>query len=169
MILVRHALPMIDEGIPSTRWSLSDDGRLAARQLASRLRLAADEIIVTSDEIKARETAEAFSDQVVVDPRLSEVQRPWTADNYRQLAETWLRGTRVQGWESKQSAVERMEKAVTEAIQKGDGSACVVTHGLIMSAYIGTVADIDPVSVWSQLEFPDVRTLDFDTLKVRSE
>lgn len=169
VIFVRHAQPMVDETVPSQCWPLSENGRLAAQQLASRIHLAPNYLVVASDEIKAHGTAEALSDQVVVDPRLGEVQRPWTADNYRVLAETWLRGTQVQGWESTDSAVERMAEAVTEAIQRGDGSACLVTHGLIMSAYIGRVANIDPVALWSQLEFPDVRRLDFDTLEVHGD
>lgn len=68
---------------------------------------------MASEEIKARQTAEALSDHVIVDPRLGEVQRPWTADNYRQSAETWLEGHEVEERESMRSAVERMEEAVT--------------------------------------------------------
>lgn len=166
VVFVRHALPVVDDTVPRGRWPLADEGQIAAQQLAARLQLPDGELVVSSEELKARQTAEAFSDQMVVDPRLNEVQRPWTPGNYRRLAETWLRGVEVEGWEAKTSAVDRMAAAVTEAIQEGDGSACLVTRGLIMSAYLETVADIDPATFWSQLQFPDARTLDPTTRQV---
>lgn len=161
VVFVRHALPVVDATMSSRLWPLTEQGRLATRQLAARLKLEPNQIVVSSDEIKARETADLLSDRVTVDPRLAEVQRPWVADDYRQLAETWLGGAPVQGWESMPSAIERMGMAVNEAIGKGEGSAYLVTHGLIMSAYIGSVAEIDPGALWSELGFPDVRALDF--------
>jgi broad specificity phosphatase PhoE len=166
VIFVRHAMPVVDGTVPSSQWPLSEEGRLAARELAARLQLSADDQVVSSAETKARQTAEILSQQVNRDPRLGEVKRPWTPDNYRQLAETWLRGVEVEAWESKPSAVDCMAAAVTEAIQEGPGSTCLVTHGLIMSAYLETVADIDPVRFWSQLQFPDARTLDPTTRQV---
>ncbi|MFP3881890.1 MAG: histidine phosphatase family protein [Actinomycetota bacterium] len=163
---VRHAMPVVDETVPSSQWPLSEEGRLAARGLAALLHLSADDWVLSSAEVKARETAEVLSQHVDVDPRLGEVKRPWISDNYRRLAETWLQGGPVEGWEAKPSAVDRMASAVTEATQKGDHSVCLVTHGLIMSAYLETVADIEPVTFWSQLQFPDARTLDPRTRQV---
>lgn len=165
-VLVRHALPVVDEATPPSLWALTEEGHLAAHQLASRLRLSPNALVWASNEIKALQTAEALSDQVKVDPRLREVQRPWSPDRYGELAEAWLRGGEVEEWESMDSAIERFRKAVTDAIEKGEGSACLVTHGLIMSAYLGAVAGVDPVTLWSELEFPDVRTLDFGALEV---
>lgn len=144
LVFVRHALPVVDDTVPRGWWPLTDEGQLAARQLASRLQLPRDELVVASEELKARQTAEAFSDKVNVDPRLNEVQRPWTDSRYRQLAQRWLQGQQVEGWESVRSAVDRMQEAVKNAVQKGEGSACLITHGLIMSAYLGTIADIEP-------------------------
>jgi broad specificity phosphatase PhoE len=169
VVFVRHALPVVDDTLPSGLWPLTDDGRLAVQQVASRLKLSADELVVVSEELKAQQTAEALSGQVVVDPRLNEVERPWTDDGYRQLAETRLQHHQLEEWESIRSAVDRMEETVTDAIQKGDGSACLVTHGLIMSAYVGTIADIDSVALWSKLHYPDARTLDLDRLEVHAE
>lgn len=169
VVFVRHALPEVDDAVSSGLWPLTDDGHLAAQKLASRLQLPADELVVASEELKARQTAEALSDQVVVDARLNEVQRPWTDDGYRQLAESWLRGQQPEGWESIRLAVDRMEETVNESMQKGNGSACLVSHGLIMSAYLGTLTDIDPVALWSQLDYPDARTLDLDRLEVHAE
>jgi hypothetical protein len=38
-----------------------------------------------------------------------------------------------------------------------------------MSAYLGTIADIDSVALWSKLHYPDARTLDLDRLEVHAE
>src|SRR3954470_845340 len=63
LILVKHASPLKDSEKPAHEWRLSDDGRVAAGKLADQLResdLAID-VIVTSDEPKAQETAEIIA------------------------------------------------------------------------------------------------------------
>lgn len=161
VVFVRHALPVPNAAVPSELWELADEGRRAAHDLAARLQLSPDDLVVASAEVKAQKTAAVLSDHVVVDPRLGEVRRPWVDNGYRESAEAWLQGRHVRGWEPMRSVVERMDQAVAEATNRASGSAYLVTHGLSMSAYIGTVTDLDPLTLWSDLEYPDVRTVGF--------
>jgi len=57
LILVKHSLPEILEDIPAREWHLSEEGRERARKLAGKLMGYQTEIIISSVEPKARETA----------------------------------------------------------------------------------------------------------------
>jgi broad specificity phosphatase PhoE len=113
------------------------------------------------------EPAEAFSDRVAIDSRVREVARPWTNGDYKSVARHWLSGKPVERWEPRDEVLERMRQAVEEALKGADGPVVVVTHGMVMSDYIASVADLDPISFWSDLGFPDVRYLDLDQAQVR--
>ena len=58
LILVKHALPEIVEILPAREWKLSDEGRIRAQELAERLSKYQPDVIVSSSEPKAKETAE---------------------------------------------------------------------------------------------------------------
>src|SRR6266498_3694641 len=57
LILVKHSLPQIVENLPAHEWRLSADGQARAQRLAERLSRFQPEIIVSSVELKAMETA----------------------------------------------------------------------------------------------------------------
>lgn len=153
----------VDRTVSSRQWPLSDEGHRAARRLAERLRHSENVYVVSSDEVKARETANAFSNQLIVDPRFREVERPWTDGDYESVARGWLRGERVEGWESHEAVRNRMGNAVEEALDRAlDSRIFVISHGLAISEYVADVTDVDPVSFWSNLRFPDARAVDVD-------
>ncbi|MFP3882026.1 MAG: histidine phosphatase family protein [Actinomycetota bacterium] len=155
LVLIRHAMPIIDRQVPSNRWSLSDEGRRNAETLARRLDLPGDTLVVSSDELKARQTAEAVSQSFAVDPRLAEVSRPWVENEYEITARWWLQGEDVAGWEPRASVVRRTTEALGEATTRTGSTVCVVSHGLAISTLVGEVTGADPVEFWAQLQFPD--------------
>lgn len=110
---------------------------------------------MSSDELKARQTAEAFSNEIAIDRRLREVGRPWVEDDYESVARRWLEGERVDGWESRSDVVGRMTEAVEEATARFGGGVCLLSHGLAISVLVTELADVDPVEFWSLLQFPD--------------
>jgi len=166
VLFIRHAMPAVDKSVSARLWRLSDEGREAAQTLAEGLQLPEDVYVVSSDEVKAKETAAALSDRIVVDSRVQEVSRPWTKGDYKSIARDWLSGEPVEGWESREAVLRRLSEAVDEAQEKAEGSVVVVTHGMAMSTYISSVARVDPVSFWSDLGFPDARLLDLDNGRV---
>ena len=155
LVLVRHAVAVVDRDIATNGWPLSDQGRSDAEALARLLDLPADTHVVSSDELKARQTAEAFSSEIDIDRRLREVDRPWVEDDYESVARWWLEGERVDGWESRSDVVGRMTEAVEEATSRFDSGVCLVSHGLAISILVSEFDGVDPVEVWSQLQFPD--------------
>ena len=61
LILVKHSLPKIAENIPAREWRLSEEGGVHTRRLAERLSRYQPEVIVSSIEPKAQETAEIIA------------------------------------------------------------------------------------------------------------
>jgi broad specificity phosphatase PhoE len=143
LILVRHGRAVADPGLPASLWPLQEPD--ACRALG---RLLPDRPITTSPEAKAVGTARAIGREFSIDDRLREVARPWTpapSDFDAQVA-AYLRGTSIEGWEPQSDALRRFAAAA-------DG--IVISHGTVMSLYLGSVADADPVEFWQTLEMPD--------------
>jgi broad specificity phosphatase PhoE len=169
---VRHAMPALIEGVPSTEWHLDEATRAAAEIWAGRLEVG-DGIgaLVSSTEPKALETAAAIAAQwgsvVVEEPRLREAERPWIGTGYRAVAHRYLRGEVPDGWEDQAAVAERVAAAVADALASASpGPAIVVTHGLALSLHLGDRLgpDFDRETFWSRLAFPDAWALDGDVL-----
>ena len=105
-MLVRHAAVVVDQSRPPHEWSLSDEGRAAARALVLPAGSA-----LTSPEAKARETATLARLDAVIDERLREVERPWS-DDYQQLVERYLGGEDLVDWEPRAAALARLRAAL---------------------------------------------------------
>src|SRR5687767_7513797 len=61
LILVKHSLPKIEKNRPANQWELSDEGRILAKKLAVRLNEFQPELIISSFEPKAKQTAEIIA------------------------------------------------------------------------------------------------------------
>ncbi len=159
IILVRHAMPDVQQGISSMLWGLSDASRedcvLLAHALPAGIRAA-----WSSGERKARETADVIGLRlgipVHIDERFGEVDRPgvWDRD-YREVAGAYLGGHIEPGWEPRERVLERFSAAVTERISEAEGEILVVNHGLAMSLWVASHTTIDLVSWWRELTLPD--------------
>lgn len=160
LVLVRHALPLVSGDIAPRDWPLSSLGLRDAEGLASQLDLPPGTPVVSSDELKAQQTAEAFTSEIVLDPRLREARRPWVDGDYESVAHRWLEGKHLDGWESCSDVRRRMREAATEAGSRFGSGACLVSHGLAISVLVADLADVDPVEFWSELQFPDFVQID---------
>lgn len=173
---VRHAMPVVEEGVDSTEWHLDDATRTHTEAWADRLEVGDTiGVLVASTEPKAVETAEAIAvrwpAEIHTDDRVREVRRPWIGTGYRAMAHRYLRGEQHEGWEAHDAVEERMHLAVAEAISRSEGrSVVVVTHGLAMSLHLGQRlgGDFDRESFWSRLAFPDAWVLEGDGVLHRS-
>jgi broad specificity phosphatase PhoE len=156
ILLVRHAMPVVDPSTPAEQWHLGAEGRAAARLLAP---LAGH--FVASTEPKAVETLEEVAGgPVATDAGFAEVRRPhvW-GDDYRATARAYLRGVRQEGWEPQEEVAERFEAAI--ARHRRDADVLVVgTHGLVSTLWLAGRCGIEPVPFWEALRFPDLVAVD---------
>lgn len=160
LVLVRHARALASSDLPSREWPLSEVGRSDAKALARQLDLPSGTPVVSSDELKAKQTAEALAAEIVIDSRLREVGRPWVEGEYDATARRWLEGEDLEGWETRSDVVRRMIEAVDETDARFGRGVCLVSHGLAISVLVAELAVVDRVEFWSRLRFPDCVTID---------
>ena len=148
---VRHAPVELQLDRPASTWELSEEGRADAEALARRLAPVAR--VLSSPEPKAVATAEPIARlshvAVETDARLREVERADNAPTYdahRDAVRRYLAGEPVDGWESRDDALARFRAAV-----EGVDGAVVVTHGTVLSLFLGYGFD-----EWNSIALPDV-------------
>jgi broad specificity phosphatase PhoE len=160
VVLVRHAMPVMEPDVPAERWRLGDDGRAAARDLAAALPRAP--FAVTSDEPKAQQTAQEVvavcGGTVTVDARVAETRRPHAWDeHFAERARQFVAGRRHDGWEPQHAVIARFDAAVREALDASNGApVVVVTHGQALTLWLQSIGAVDDAArFWSELAFPD--------------
>jgi broad specificity phosphatase PhoE len=166
VILVRHALSALDPNVDSRQWGLAEGARADCVRLADALDVRPT-FVLTSDERKAIDTASVVADvkgaEVRIDARFGEVERPYTHGDYRAIAERYLRDGVAKDWEARPAVISRFASAVDDSAAT-DEPLVVVNHGLAMSLYINSISsDIDVMSFWTSLTFPDAWSLDRST------
>jgi 2,3-bisphosphoglycerate-dependent phosphoglycerate mutase len=163
LVLIRHAMPVVEPGVPPHRWQLGEEGRAQARALGRDIRaIPRPAYFVASDEPKAAQTIREMTDaDVPLDPGFAEVRRPssWS-DDYRSLARAYADGEAHAGWESHAAVARRFDEAVSRhgAAAGADGAILVVgTHGLAPTVWLASRLRLapSPGAFWAALRFPD--------------
>jgi len=169
LILVKHSLPEIVDGVRARDWRLSAEGRRRCDSLADALAIYAPSgAITSSDEPKAFETAERVAARLGlphgVDAGLAEHRRgakklldeaEWQAA----IARLFARPDRLEyGEESGDQARLRFETAIERVLGARAGptsGACVcVAHGTVISLFTAAFAGVDGFALWVRLELP---------------
>ena len=174
LILVRHARPRIDPDIPPSKWELCPDGRIAAAELAGKLAAFAPAAIVSSTEVKARETAAILAEELKLplelDAGLGEHKRPSASfgseeEFQSRIAEIFAHPhVPTPGGESAEEACDRL--AATLA-RHTDRPLVAVTHGTVLSLYIAHLLGLDAHDLWRNLHTPDAFVFDADNALIQ--
>ncbi len=175
IVFIRHGKPKIVEGVPSAQWQLSDEGRKAASALAENFRDYDFSAIATSPEPKAVGTAQAIASQlnlpIETDAGLAEHARHSAGYMSREDLEAGVArlfastSALVFGDETADQAFARFAAALDRQAAKGGRDVMVVTHGTILSLYLGRVAGIDPLPFWRALPTPAAIVLEDGKLR----
>lgn len=176
IVFVRHARPLIEDGVPSADWKLSDDGRAAAAALAERLREFHFARIASSPEPKAIGTAEAIAAPLGLtletDDGLAEQARRSIGFVPREKLEAGIANLfanpdeLVFGDETANSCFERFHAALERQKAIGAEDVIVVTHGTILTIYVSRLLGLDPMPFWRGLGLPMAIVLDGRELRV---
>jgi broad specificity phosphatase PhoE len=172
LVLVRHAMPAVDPGVPSNLWELGEEGRAAARALAA---LHEPGYYVSSDEPKVLQTMRELSGgrDVIPEPGLREVRYPYRwSDDYRAQARAYIDGVCHDGWEAHVQVAARYEKAITRHARIASTRKqplIVGTHGLAPTVWLATHVRLEPTpgNFWSSLRYPDLIEVDLTAGQVR--
>lgn len=171
LLLVRHSQPEIMLGLPARDWRLSAEGRARCQLLAEEIARSYSPVaVVSSDEPKAIETAELIARPLGLaverQPDLREHEReaaPRLDDAAFQAAiATFFAhpGELVYGRETAKSALARFTGGIAGVLgERPTGDIVVVTHGTVMSLYLGALTGASPLAIWESLRLPDLRVV----------
>ena len=181
LILVKHSVPEIDESRPARTWQLSKEGQLRAHQLALELQAYAPEVIFSSEEPKARETAEILARHFRLDcntvPDLHEHDRSDVAylphDAFQASVREFFKHPeqRVFGSETADAAHGRFYRAVHSVLNEHrNETILIVSHGTVISLFVARLTGSSDLELWSKLGMPSFVALDLSssTVIVRS-
>jgi broad specificity phosphatase PhoE len=162
LYLIRHVEVALRAGTPPEEWLPTPAGLEAAERLALESFAPGLTLVASSPEPKAVATARPLSAatgaELRVEDDLREARRPGTPilerDAYVALVARYLAGEEVPGWEPAAAARARFAACVERVAAGGRGPLAVVTHGLVLSLYLGY-----GVEEWRALRLPDVRAV----------
>lgn len=177
LILIRHSLPEIVENVPAHAWELSDEGRSRVVILAERLRQYQLEVIGSSVEPKARETAEILCKilgvDIVVMDGLHEHKRSGvqliSKEEFRPLVQELFEKPDevVFGNETATQALERYKESVELLMNLYDGKRmAIVAHGTVISLFVSWLTGVDGYLFWKDLGLPSFVLLDTKNKKL---
>jgi broad specificity phosphatase PhoE len=181
LILVKHSVPEIDRDRPANTWALSDEGQFRAHRLVEELKSFETEVIVSSAEPKAKETAEIIAADLKLDmqifPSLHEHDRsnvPYLSQEaFQNSIRDFFRESDqlVFGNETANQAHARFYKALHSVLDKNrNKTIVVVTHGTVISLFVSRLTGSSDLELWNKLGLPSFVAMDLhsSTLIVKS-
>ncbi|MFW5692137.1 MAG: histidine phosphatase family protein [Chloroflexota bacterium] len=166
LILIKHAMPVVNPSEPAPTWPLSEEGRLAAGRLARRFKDYNLAAVYTSMEPKAADTGQIIAETLTLPCRVIPDLHEQDMRNVGFIRQDWQGRVRqffeqpaahVLGAESANEALDRFKRAVNRVMQSHppEQSLAIVAHGRVISLFTGYFnAHIDPFDLWQRLDLP---------------
>lgn len=181
LILVKHSVPEIVEGQPANEWKLSEQGRVRAKGLAEQLRRYQPEVLISSKERKAQETAEIIAGILQMESYIAEDLHehdrsnvPYLShDKFQALVHEFFQkpGELVFGTETADQAHARFYRSVHSILNEHKNKTVViVTHGTVVSLFVSRLTGSSDLQLWNMLGLPAFVAMDLhsNTIVVRS-
>ncbi len=165
LILVKHSLPKIVSAIPAREWRLSKSGQVRCEALAEKLESYVPDVIISSVEPKAIETAEIIAGQLnkplSTFEGLHEHDRTGVDFLDQESFETKVNDFFVHpdrlvlGKETANQAVERFSKALASVeVEHPNKNIVIVAHGTVITLFVEKFNDLEAFSFWRSLDLP---------------
>ena len=179
LILVKHSFPEILPEIPASEWHLSAEGCQRCQVLADELAGLDPDLIFSSQEHKAEETAQIIAQQLIkplfIVPGLHEHERKTVRFTSDEQFEASVKEFFEQpdglvfGEETAVQCLNRFSSAVNQLLSKNrDQNLVVVSHGTVITLFVANNCGIEPFSFWSRLDLPSFIVLSLPDLVVLS-
>ena len=174
VVMVRHAEPLVDAGMPAAEWPLTDQGRENAEALGRR----------TADGSAPRSCGRAPNARPATRRRVPFLQPPSASArssprsrsrgtprpvSWRTPSRPISRGDVVEGWEPRADVIARFARLTpVEADLRASERAVVVSHGVLIATWLDHAIGLeDPYSFWSNLRTPDAWEFDLGEVSLR--
>jgi broad specificity phosphatase PhoE len=174
LILVKHSVPEIETDRPANTWKLSEEGQVRANWLAEQLENFAPEVILSSNEPKAKETAEILASHLGLNlqtlPGLHEHDRsnvPYLShDAFQSSIRDFFQNpdALVFGGETANQAYARFYRALHSILSEyRNQTIIVVTHGTVISLFVSRLTGSSDLELWSTLGLPSFVAMDLES------
>jgi broad specificity phosphatase PhoE len=180
LYLVRRPATHVDLSIPSSQWSLSEEGMGQAQRLARQPFWREVTMIYASDEPKAVTTARVVAAHTRLPWQtrtcLGELDRhgyqPPDIAAYRSAVTRMFSNPEqsIRGWETRAHAEQRIIMCVQElAAGKADATVALISHGIILTILVAHLAGLSELyEFWREMGFASVAVLDTDHWALKS-
>ena len=179
LILVKHSLPQIEPEIPAHQWRLSEEGQRRVQVLARKLAQYELDIMFSSVEPKAIETAHivaaVLEKRVEIVEDLHEHDRRNVGFLEKQRFEASIAQFFAQpdvlilGNETANQAYHRFASAVGGITEEyTNKNIALITHGTVLTLFVNRLAGIEPFLFWKDLDLPSWVVLSHPKLKLVS-
>lgn len=178
LILIKHASPQVQADLPPEAWPLSEEGKAKCATLAEQVAAFAPAVVVSSEELKAAETARVVARHLGVPhhaaPDLHEHDRSnvpqLRSAEFISLIELFFRRPNelVLGKETAFAALSRFRSALDEVLaEHAEGNLAVVSHGTVIALLL---EKLDPgrkgFEAWRAMKLPSFVVLSLPALSV---
>jgi broad specificity phosphatase PhoE len=174
LILVKHSLPEIAADQPANQWKLSTEGRLRVHRLAAKLRRFGPEVILTSSEPKAKETAELLAGLLQLEIQVTEGFHEHDRTHTPFLNQAAFQACiheffqkpdlLVFGGETADQAHTRFEGAVETGLRAHpDKTVIIVSHGTVISLFVARRTGLSDWQLWNELGLPAFVAMDLES------
>jgi broad specificity phosphatase PhoE len=171
LILVKHSLPDVLAHLPANHWKLSEEGRMRVQWLAEKIRPFEPEAIISSNEPKAKETAEILARLLGLELEVAEdLHEHDRVDTPLLDPETFQTSVRnffqqpdqlVFGRETANQAHTRFERAIHAILHNHpEKTVLIVSHGTVISLFVSRRTGTTDWQLWSELGLPSFVVLD---------
>ncbi len=174
LILIKHSVPEVVENTPAREWHLSEDGKLRAERLAKRLIAYQPEVLFSSVEPKAKETAEMIAALHNLHVHFAENLREHDRSNAPYLSKAEFQNAVREffanpemlmfGNETANQSYDRFSKAIHALLEAHkDRTIAVVSHGTVISLFISHLFNTSGYFLWKELGLPSFIVLDMNS------
>jgi len=151
LIFLRHAETKVDENVVISKWILTEKGKDDALNISNSELFDGVNIIITSSEEKAYQTAyplaERLYKEIIRDENLNEILRDQgrylkTKDEYLKTMKLCMenRDRSYNSWETANHALKRFSKAIQEIdSQYSNKEILIVAHGGVINLYFAKI------------------------------
>lgn len=177
LILVKHSVPEMVTDDPANTWKLSAEGRLRAGRLADELARFEPDVVFSSDEPKAHETAEIVARKFQLDLQLIPALREHDRSNVPFLSHDVFQASirnffrtpdeLVFGAETANAAHARFYQAIHSILREHrNKTVIIVTHGTVISLFVSRLTGTSDLELWSRLGLPSYVAMDLNSSTV---
>src|SRR6266487_4239308 len=177
LILVKHSLPGVVEDLPAHEWKLSDEGRARVKRLSEQLTRFQPEMVVSSNEPKARETAEIIARSHQLEVHLVEDLHEHDRSDISYLSQAEFQASireffrkpdvLVFGKETMNQRHARFSRAVNSILNDHvNKTVAIVAHGTVISLFVSRLTGISELLLWNELGLPSFVVVDLQSNKL---